>query len=138
MALVGEVGVGKTRLVADLADVARERGMSVLVGRAVDSETAVPFRALFEALSGYFRRVGTDAHPELDGIRATLAQLVPAWRVPGEEPYRASPMELGEAALRLLTGVAAERGCLLVLEDLHWGRSGHSGSGRVHRRQPGS
>ncbi|MGZ4768509.1 MAG: AAA family ATPase, partial [Ilumatobacteraceae bacterium] len=72
VALMGEVGIGKTRLVGDLAAVARERGMSVLVGRAVDSGTAVPFRALFEALSGYFRRVGADAHPELDGLRSTL------------------------------------------------------------------
>ena len=58
--------------------------------------------------------------PSWTASEPRLAQLVPAWRVPGEEPYRASPMELGEAALRLLTGVAGERGCLLVLEDLHW------------------
>ncbi|MGZ4737672.1 MAG: AAA family ATPase [Ilumatobacteraceae bacterium] len=121
VALMGEVGIGKTRLVGDLAAVARERGMSVLVGRAVDSGTAVPFRALFEALSGYFRRVGADAHPELDGLRSTLAQLVPEWRAPGEEPYRASPMELGEAMVRLLAGIAGEPGCVLILEDLHWG-----------------
>lgn len=29
-------------------------------------------------------------------------------------------MELGEALLRLLTQIAADRGCVLVLEDLHW------------------
>lgn len=41
--------------------------------------------------------------------------------MPGEEPYRASPMELGEALVRLLTGIAGETGCVLILEDLHWG-----------------
>ena len=33
VAVVGEVGVGKTRLTGDLSDVARARGMSVLLGR---------------------------------------------------------------------------------------------------------
>ena len=121
VAVVGEVGVGKTRLTGDLADVARARGMSVLLGRAVDTGAPAPFRALFEALSGYFRRAGADAHPELGRLRSTLAVLVPEWRVPGDEPYRASPMELGEAIVRLLTGIAGESGCVLMLEDLHWG-----------------
>ncbi len=121
VAVVGEVGIGKTRLTRDLADQARSGGMRVLVGRAVETGSATPFRALFEALSGYFRQAGTDAHPELEGLRSTLALLVPEWRVPGEEPYRASPMELGEAFVRLLTGIAGEAGCVLILEDLHWG-----------------
>lgn len=93
----------------------------MLLGRAVETGAATPFRALFEALSGYFRGAGTDDHPELERLRSTLALLVPEWRVPGEEPYRASPMELGEALVRLLTGIAGETGCVLILEDLHWG-----------------
>jgi hypothetical protein len=72
VAVVGEVGVGKTRLTGDLSDVARARGMSVLLGRAVDTGAPVPFRALFEALSGYFRRAGAEAHPGL-GRAATSA-----------------------------------------------------------------
>ena len=42
----------------------------------------------------------------------------------------------GEAIVRLLTGIAGESGCVLVLEDLALGRPGHGGSGRVHGRQP--
>jgi DNA-binding CsgD family transcriptional regulator/tetratricopeptide (TPR) repeat protein len=118
--LTGEAGIGKSRLVAEFCSVARERGLSVLFGRAVDVGTPVPFRPLFEALSGYFRHPGLAAHPELDPIRETLAQLVPEWRRAGAEPYKASPMELGEALLRLLSGIADTRGSVLVLEDLHW------------------
>ena len=118
--LIGEAGIGKSRLVAEFCSVARERGLSVLFGRAVDAGTPVPFRPLFEALSGYFRHSGLAAHPELDPIRETLAQLVPEWRRAGAESYKASPMELGEALLRLLSGIADTRGSVLVLEDLHW------------------
>jgi DNA-binding CsgD family transcriptional regulator/tetratricopeptide (TPR) repeat protein len=118
--VMGEAGIGKSRLVAELGTDALARGLGVLTGRAVDTGTPVPFRPLFEALSGYFRRGGAAEHPELDVIRAPLAQLVPEWRRPGEETYRASPMELGEAILRLLSRIADSRGCVLVLEDLHW------------------
>ncbi|MGK2887252.1 MAG: AAA family ATPase [Rhodococcus sp. (in: high G+C Gram-positive bacteria)] len=70
VAVVGEVGIGTTRLARDLADHARSAGMWVLVGRAVETGAATPFRALFEALSGYFRQAGTDAHPELERRRS--------------------------------------------------------------------
>ncbi|MDN5859221.1 MAG: AAA family ATPase [Pseudonocardia sp.] len=118
--VLGEAGIGKSRLAADLCALARDRGQAVLWGRAVDTGTPVTFRPLFEALSGYFRRDGDTARPELAGTRATLAQLVPEWRRDGEQPYRASPMELGEALLRLLSSIADTRGCVLVLEDLQW------------------
>ena len=118
--VTGEAGIGKSRLVAELCEVARQRGFGVLSGRAVDTGTPVTFRPLFEALSGWFRRGGPPQEPGLDVIRVALAQLVPEWRRPGEEAYRASPMELGEAMLRLLTRIAADRGCVLVLEDLQW------------------
>jgi predicted ATPase len=39
VAVIGELGIGKTRLVSDVAATARDRGMTVLVGRAVDSGT---------------------------------------------------------------------------------------------------
>jgi AAA ATPase domain len=118
--VTGEAGIGKSRLLAELCEVARQRGFRVLSGRAVDTGTPVTFRPLFEALSGWFRHGGPPQEPHLDVIRAALAQLVPEWRRPGETPYRASPVELGEALLRLLTHIAAGHGCVLVLEDLHW------------------
>jgi len=118
--VTGEAGIGKSRLVSEFCEQAAGRGLPVLVGRAVDTGTPVLFRPLFEALSGYFRRNGaTDANSVQ---RRALAQLVPEWRVPGEEPYQASPMEIGEGLLRLLTSLADDT-CVLVLEDLHWADS---------------
>lgn len=119
--LVGEAGIGKSRLAAEVAAIAVGRGIPVLMGRAVDAGTPVPFRPLFEALSGYFRQAAPDAHADLASFRSTLSTIVPEWGAPGKPAaFRVSAMELGEALLRLLTGIAGGRGCVLVLEDLHW------------------
>ena len=115
--VTGEAGIGKSRLVHELCEAAAGRGLPVLVGRAVDTGTPVPFRPLFEALSGHVRRVGTAGGASVD--RRALAQIVPEWRVAGEETYQASAMEIGEGLLRFLTSVADDA-CVLVLEDLHW------------------
>jgi DNA-binding CsgD family transcriptional regulator len=115
--VAGEAGVGKSRVVRELCDTAAFRGLPVLVGRAVDTGTPVPFRPLFEALSGHVRRAGADGGPLVD--RRALVPVVPEWRRVGEESYPASAMEIGEGLLRFLTSVASD-GCVLVLEDLHW------------------
>ena len=115
--VTGEAGVGKSRVVDELCDVAAGRGVPVLVGRAVNTGTPVPFRPLFEALSGHVRRVGADGARAVD--RRALAQIVPEWRTPGAETYPASAMEIGEGLLRFLAAVA-DGACVLLLEDLHW------------------
>ncbi len=115
--VTGEAGVGKSRLVNALCDSAAGRGLPVLVGRAVDTGTPVPFRPLFEALSGHVRRFGASGGTPV--ARRALSQIVPEWRIVGEETYQASAMEIGEGLLRFLTSVADDA-CVLVLEDLHW------------------
>lgn len=120
IALMGEAGIGKSRMVAELTTAATARGIPVLAGRAVDARNPVPFRPLFEALAGWSRDGGPSAHPELAGVLATLAPIFPAWRPADDPSYPVSAMELGDTLLRLLTGIADGRGCVLVLEDLHW------------------
>ena len=48
--LVGEAGIGKSRLAAELAAKARARGAVVLAGRSVPAGSASPYRPLTEAL----------------------------------------------------------------------------------------
>ena len=59
--VIGEAGLGKSRLVREVAALARGRGVVVLLGRAVAEGRAGSFRALSEALLGAFRSGVDDA-----------------------------------------------------------------------------
>lgn len=118
--LLGEAGIGKSRLVRESVALARRQGLSVLVGRAVDSAMPAPFRPLTEALMSAVRRHGLPQAADLEPFRAALGRLVPEWRRAGEAAADDSAVMLGEAVLRLLHVLGAADGCLLVLEDLHW------------------
>ncbi|KIF04430.1 LuxR family transcriptional regulator [Streptomyces sp. RSD-27] len=118
--LVGEAGIGKSRLAGESALRAYDRDMPVLRGRATSTGLVVPFRPLVEALSSRFRAAGAPDDPELLPYRPALAGLVPEWRAGAAAPgYAISLVELAEALLRLLAVLGRERGCLILLEDLH-------------------
>ncbi|MET7754637.1 AAA family ATPase [Streptomyces sp. NPDC005389] len=118
--LVGEAGIGKSRLAAECALRAYDRDMPVLRGRATSTGLVVPFRPLVEALSSRFRAAGAPDDPELDPYRPALAGLVPEWRAAATAPgYAISLVELAEALLRLLAVLGREGGCVVLLEDLH-------------------
>jgi predicted ATPase/DNA-binding CsgD family transcriptional regulator len=118
--LVGEAGVGKTRLAREAISEARRMRSSVLHGRAVDAHDVVAFRPFSEALFSYFRDEAPPEDPQLEPFRPMLARLVPEWRQAGVAPPDDSIVVLAEAILRLLRVVGRERGCLLFLDDLHW------------------
>jgi predicted ATPase len=118
--VAGEAGVGKSRLAREVSGQAQARGMTVLTGRAVPGGVPVAFRPLAEAvMQGLRGRDVLDA-PGLRPFRAALGRLVPQWQPDGSVTGDGSPVVLGEGLLRLLRTLAGERGCLVVLEDLHW------------------
>ncbi|MGC5345441.1 helix-turn-helix transcriptional regulator [Streptomyces sp. DT171] len=117
--LIGEAGIGKSRLVGECAYQAYGFGLPVLRGRATSTGLVVPFRPLIEALSSRFRATGPPTDPELDPYRPALARLVPEWRGSVPPGYPETVIELAEALLRLLAVLGREQGCVLLLEDLH-------------------
>ncbi len=118
--LIGEAGVGKSRLAREALAMARRRRFSVLWGRATSSGRQVAFRPLAEALLSQFRDAGPPECPELEPFRPILARLVPEWRTNVNERADDSIVLLAEAVLRVLRALGRAHGCLLVLEDLHW------------------
>ncbi|MFD3513782.1 AAA family ATPase [Streptomyces sp. NPDC058657] len=117
--LLGEAGMGKSRLVGDCAAQAARLGLPVLRGRGSSAGAGMPFRPLAEALHSRFRTSGVPTDPELVPYRLALARLVPEWRSPAYPGSPESVVELAEALLRLLTVLGREAGCVLFLEDLH-------------------
>jgi DNA-binding CsgD family transcriptional regulator len=118
--LTGEAGIGKSRLVRELARAAEARQFAVLTGRAVAGGVPTPFRPFAEALVAAGRAGRLPASAELEPFRPALGRLVPEWRRPEMAAADESLVYLGEAVLRLLRVLSPDTGCLLVLEDLHW------------------
>jgi DNA-binding CsgD family transcriptional regulator len=120
----GEPGIGKTRLLAELAEQADERRFLVLEGRASESEQSVPFAPFLDALDDYLASVNprTIKAANAEGL-AELARIFPSLAELGdgqagaaqEERYRSH-----HAVRLLLEGLAASRPVLLVIDDLHW------------------
>jgi DNA-binding CsgD family transcriptional regulator len=118
--VVGEAGVGKSRLAEEVRVLASHAGFAIVAGRAVDAENPVPFRPLSEGILFAFRSSGVPRTAELRSLGAALGRLVPDWRQEAAAGTGSSLLDVSEAMLRLLRVLADGRGCLLVLEDLHW------------------
>jgi DNA-binding SARP family transcriptional activator len=120
--VLGEAGIGKSRLVAELADHAIRRGMAVVIGRSYESEQILPFGPWVDALRA--GHVADDA--ELlarltPAVRAELARLVPD--ISGSSSPAAATTDMRlifESVAELLGHLADRRPLLWVLEDLHW------------------
>ncbi|GIG61317.1 LuxR family transcriptional regulator [Longispora fulva] len=117
--LLGEAGIGKSRLVAECAALAFVAGMPVLRGRGGSRGAAMPFRPLTEAMASLFRITGPPRAPELAPYRPALARLIPEWRDSARPAGPVNLVDLSEAVLRLLGVVGGDTGCLMVLEDVH-------------------
>jgi DNA-binding CsgD family transcriptional regulator/tetratricopeptide (TPR) repeat protein len=114
--VVGEPGIGKTRLVDEVVAAARGRDLRILRGRAARSG-ASRMRPFAEALLGLAREGWTP--PDLLGpYLAVLGRLVPDWRTEAKASAEPPPFIYGEAILRVLATSGAS-GSVLILEDLH-------------------
>jgi predicted ATPase len=123
VAVLGEAGIGKSRLVASLAAEAVKRGARVLLGRAYESEQVLPFAPWADALRPDRVARDDDALADLTTHqRSALGRLAPELGPPdGDTPsaeidYR----HVFEAVLQLAAAIAARRPLVLILEDMQW------------------
>ncbi|WP_460397266.1 ATP-binding protein [Actinophytocola sediminis] len=116
--LVGESGIGKSRLAAAAIDRGFAADMVLMRGRGSAIGPMTPFRSLTEALLSLLRAKEIDLDvAALGPYRPVLARLIPDWGTPAA-PQDGSLVILAEAVLRLIGLAGAGRGCLVTLEDL--------------------
>jgi predicted ATPase len=119
----GEAGVGKTRLIGELAAGCAADGMRVLSGGCVPvGEGALPYTPMVGALRDLLTDVGVDEVRELVGPSwPELARLLPALGEPASgPPGESAQARLFELLLGLLGRLGEQAPLVLVVEDLHW------------------
>src|SRR4051812_13114238 len=124
LAVVGEPGIGKTRLLAELAARADRRGHAALTGAASELERDVPFWVFVDALEEYLDGLEPRRLASLtDEARAELSPVFPSLFPPTAAAHGALPSERYRtlrASRELLDVVADRQPLVLVLDDLHW------------------
>ena len=129
--LMGEVGIGKTRLAEEMGREASRRGWTVTWTRAYIQETSIPYRMWTETLRkamtrGLWQRQEIARRPLIyQALRALLPELEDL--LPPPDLSAVSPeqeqLRLWEAARALLATISESAPLLIVLDDLQWADS---------------
>jgi DNA-binding CsgD family transcriptional regulator len=123
--IAGEPGIGKTRLLGELAARADARGYLVLTGFASELEQDSPFCVFVDALDEYVGSLSPALLEHLDDeVRTELATVLPSMSTLGNgrapahhhERYRSY-----RAVGNLLELLARTQPLVIALDDLHWG-----------------
>ncbi len=126
----GEAGVGKTRLIDEMAAEAENRRMRVLVGHSVEMDGGPPYLPFVEILEdaligpsspiAYREAVG-DLAPEIARLVPGLRRFFPDLASPLELPPEQARRYLWDSFAEFLRRASQIGPLLLVIEDLHWG-----------------
>ncbi|GEK22485.1 helix-turn-helix transcriptional regulator [Cellulomonas xylanilytica] len=121
--LIGaDAGVGKTRLLRHVAELADATGARVVVAHCVDlGEIGLPYLPFAEALSQLYA-LDPEAVGAVVANRPALARLLPGPTGSGGAPDdQSSRLQLFDGLVEVLGAVGRPgHPLLLVLEDLHW------------------
>jgi eukaryotic-like serine/threonine-protein kinase len=125
--LVGEPGIGKSRLAEELTARARARGGRILIGRCWEAGGAPAYWPWVQSLRAYLREAEPAAlRAQLATGAADLAQLLPELRDLIDDLPAAPPADSEGARFRLFDSLAAflksmalAQPLVLVLDDLH-------------------
>ncbi len=129
--LAGELGIGKTRLLDEIATRAEHDGAAILRGWTTDSEGMPPYLPFLEALGRHIRITpAEELRKQIAVAPQALVSILPelsAYLDEAPEPY---PLPLEQTRLRLYEAVTAflevismPHGLVLTLDDLHWADS---------------
>ncbi|MFG3498876.1 AAA family ATPase [Streptomyces sp. NPDC047928] len=116
--ITGGAGIGKSRLLAEFTALARQRGVTLLRGRATEYERHSPFQPFADAFADLDQRVFR--------VFPSLMELPPVLRggtEPTGQPWARDRFGLYRTTAAVLRRVRAAR-LVVVLDDMHWADPG--------------
>ncbi len=134
--VVGEAGVGKSRLCHELVERCRAQGLLVLEGHAVAHGKNIPFLPVLEIVRAYYGITEQDSERAMrekiagrlllldETFREVLPVIFDFLGVP--DPERPAPQSDPDVQQRLLVDVVARllrrarQTVIILVEDLHW------------------
>jgi DNA-binding CsgD family transcriptional regulator/tetratricopeptide (TPR) repeat protein len=123
----GEAGIGKTRLMLELAGRVRAMNGMVLLGSSPPpAGQPLPFAAVTQCLRDALRQLSETEREAIVSETPELGHLLPAWRLSGASPPSGTSMTvICEQFLSVTDRLARERPVVAVfLDDLQWADSG--------------
>jgi DNA-binding SARP family transcriptional activator len=126
ISLVGESGMGRTRLAIEFLAWASAAGAEVLQGSAFESGSLTPFLPLVEAIRSFFERGGAPKDLLGEAWLAPLSALLPELRdrladlPPAPHETELDRTNLLEALVRLTLVLAKRAPLVLFVDDLQW------------------
>jgi DNA-binding NarL/FixJ family response regulator len=126
--VLGEPGIGKSTLLAEILSQADDSGALVLEGRCAEFDLDAPFGVIVDALDDYLRSLNPRLFDAFaPGDRTELARVFPSLIELAEPDSGVLPNERYRAhrAVRSLLEKLGSRGPLVLgLDDLHWADDG--------------
>jgi DNA-binding CsgD family transcriptional regulator/tetratricopeptide (TPR) repeat protein len=121
--LPGDAGVGKTRLLTELRDLAVTAGWQVVAGHCLDfGDSALPYLPFSEVMGRLLAEL-PDVVETVASVHPGLARLQPGRRMLSGDTgdlLSVDRADLFEAMHAVLEGAAAKAPLILVIEDVHW------------------
>jgi class 3 adenylate cyclase/tetratricopeptide (TPR) repeat protein len=115
--VAGEPGVGKSRLTAEMADLAEERGVRWIGARCLSYGAALAYWPVTDLLRSHPEVVEAAGEAERPFLARLLGEAAPEVAELEPEAFRRG---LHEAIGSALATLAAEQPLLLAVEDVHW------------------
>ncbi|MBA2681926.1 MAG: AAA family ATPase, partial [Ktedonobacteraceae bacterium] len=127
----GEVGIGKSRLVAEAKTSVAQKDLHLLEGQCFQTDSASPYAPLLDLFRSYFAQYTRATLPDtMHAFVSTLSRLLPdlvllfpalsTFPAPSSVEPEEEKRQLFAAMTHFLTEQAARRPVLLVVEDIHW------------------
>ncbi len=126
--IVGETGIGKSRLVAELRTLATAGQFEILQGHCFEQDLSFPYAPWIDALRAFLApKSPTETTALLGPFASEFVKLLPELSLLISELHPTPPLDppaekhrLFESMTRFGASLAATHPMLMVLEDLHW------------------